>query len=234
LSNIQDGEDKRRRSSSELLHELHRKFSTNFTAGIAHSILVADVEARAKKLCDARVRLREISIGEHQRQLTLYLDEIFGDSICACYLSFCGMQIPARALLRRCLELGAAIAAYWDSPVQFWGWKEHDEDIRFSALFAHLQSAGFRTFCEKENPGTTDELVALSKVTELTYRELSDVIHPKPQKFATQFTDAYTFRVDDLRETLKLGESVQKIICGLLAARFSELDFDVASFQGDE
>ena len=221
--------DTRPRSSNELLQEIHRKFSTNFAAGAVHSTLAAEVEARARKLCEARSPLHDMATGEHQVQLTLCLDEIFGDSICACYLSLCGMQIPARALLRRCLELGVVIAAYWDSPVQFWGWKEHDEDIRFSTLFAHLQSAGFRTLCEKQNGSSVPELVALGKIMESTYRELSNVIHPKPREFATRLTDAYSFRVDEARETLKLASSVQEVICGLLVVRFSTLDFTIAS-----
>ena len=67
-------------------------------------------KALARTLASARDYLEtRADTAQHQRELARYLDEVFGDLICALYLTFCGMNVPARMLLRRSLELGLVI-----------------------------------------------------------------------------------------------------------------------------
>ncbi len=216
--------DIRPRSSAELMQELHQKFSDNFAHAAGSVAQVTVFESRAKALWAARSDLEAAAHDVHQKELALHLDEIFGDSLCACYLALTGMHVPARALLRRCLELGVVVIAYWDSPVNFWGWRDHDEDVRFSALFAHIQSIGFKTQCEKLS-SAPHNLAIIGKDIEGLYRELSNVVHPKPRNFATRLSDAYSFRPEELADTIELGARVQKALAGVFSARFPLIRF---------
>lgn len=143
--------DVRPRTVEELLSALHQKFSDNFSASKSQIDLAKNAERKARVFSAASDRLKTAA-GDlaHQRERARRLDEVFGDSICAIYLSCCGLNAPARMLLCRVLELGLVVSACWDSPVEFWTWREHDGDIRFATLCSLLRSDGYKTLCKKQ------------------------------------------------------------------------------------
>ena len=216
--------DAKPKSVEELLTSLHHKFSSNFDLARPSIILATDVERRARALSIARDYLEKLAAdAQHQRELAFCLDEVFGDAICALYLTFCGMNVPARMLLRRSLELGLVVGAYWDSPVNFWNWKTHDSDIRFSELSGHLKSAGYKTMCERQSEiAKVDSKDVLENLDRL-YSQLSNVVHPKPYNFATAGINAYSFDPDELRKTLSFALTVLSSISTILSARFAAL-----------
>jgi hypothetical protein len=216
--------DARPLTVEELLSALHLKFSDNFSVFKLHADSANEVERQARALSVASNML-EKTAGDsvHQRELARCLDEVFGDSICAVYLSCCGMNVPARMLLRRSLELGLVVAAYWDSPVDFWAWREHDGDIRFATLCTHIRSAGYTTLCQKQaRVSSVDSSKVLQDIDSL-YGDLSNVVHPKPYNFSTAGANAYVFNDETMRKTLSYAGRVLSTIATLLSARFAEL-----------
>lgn len=216
--------DARPLSAGELLTALHLKFSANFSSSRSMHAMAVEVERQARSLTAASNQLQELSNNSsHQSALIKCLDEIFGDSMCALYLACCGMNVPARMLLRRSLELGLVVAAYWDSPVDYWNWQVHDEDIRFTTLFAHVQSAGYKTLCEREPIVSKVDASDTYKGLERLYRDLSNVVHPKPYNFSTTGVSAYSFQSTDMEKTLSYASQVLSAIAIILAARFAPL-----------
>ena len=216
--------DVRPLNAGELLSALHLKFADNFNGSRSMHTQAIEVERQARSLAGTSSQLQRLSSNSpHQFALIKCLDEIFGDSMCALYLACCGMTVPARMLLRRSLELGLVVVAYWDSPVDYWNWQEHDEDIRFSTLFAHLQSPAYKTMCQQQFPvssvDSSDSLNSLEKL----YKDLSNVVHPKPYNFSTAGATAYSFQSADMTKTLAYASQILSVISITLAARFASL-----------
>jgi hypothetical protein len=221
--------DSRPLSTDELLSALNKKFDENFRASFAvrHEAAQAEKLARLVSGTAATLQLRS-GTNAHQKLLAKYIDEIFGDSICALYLGCSALDVPARMLLRRSLELGLVVVAYWDAPAEFFQWRDHDGDIRFSALYADLTRPGYLTYLANLRGGVAvDEKIVFGGLNEL-YGELSNVVHPKPYNFSTIGNRAYAFDVDTFRKTVKLAEKVYGSILLLLQTRFPDLsaDFD--------
>lgn len=216
--------DARPLSAAALLSALHGKFSENFASSRAMHHLAIEVEQQARSITTASNQLQQLSTNSsHQSALTKCLDEIFGDSMCALYLACCGMNVPARMLLRRSLEVGLVVAAYWDSPVDYWNWQVHDEDIRFTTLLAHLQSPGYKTMCERQSTVSTVDASDVHKGLEKLYKALSNVVHPKPYNFATSGLNGYTFQSIEMEKTLTYASQVLSAITTLLVFRFASL-----------
>lgn len=216
--------DLRPLSVETLINGLHKKFGENFLESQAHLNLAASSEARARQISIAKETL-ECQAGQtdHQISLAQYLDEIFADIICAIYLASTGLDVPARMLLRRSLELGVVIISHWDAPVSFYAWKDHDSDVRFSELCQHIQSAPFSTFLKHKSPDQSVDLREVCRRLENLYGKLSNVVHPKPYNFKTTSAHSYAFNAAGFSETLALCEKVEIIVIELLLARFPEL-----------
>jgi len=212
-------------SADELLSALHSKFCANFDASRPSLVDATEAERQARALSNAGQYLERLAGNvPHQRELAACLDEIFADSICAIYLASCGLHAPARMLLRRSLELGLVVAAYWDSPVDFWNWREHDADIRFTILCTYLQSDGYKSLlAHQPTISQMDAGQTLSALAKL-YSELSNVVHPKAHNFSTAGVNAFAFRAGDLAKTLSYATRVHSAIANILAARFAELE----------
>jgi len=216
--------DARPLSAVELLSALNQKFLANFESSRSYLVLAEEVERQARALSLASEYLEGVAGAvPHQRALAKGLDEIFGDSMCAVYLASCGMNVPARMLLRRSLELGLVVAAYWDSPVSFWTWREHDGDIRFATLLSHVGSDGYKTLCQRQETVSQVDPTGAFQGLDTLYGELSDVVHPKPDNFSTAGVNAYSFQPDDLRKTLSYAGQVHSAIATILSARFAGL-----------
>ncbi|MDL1888330.1 hypothetical protein FBQ96_01875 [Nitrospirales bacterium NOB] len=216
--------DARPLSTVELLQALHSKFSINFSQSQPSLPLADHVERQARMLSDVAEQLRcEAGQSNHQSALAGYLDEIFGDCMCALYLASCGLCVPAQMLLRRALELGLTVVAYWDSPVDFWKWREHDGDIRFTELCSYLEAPAYTTFLRHQRNGATVDLrPPLSELFPL-YRDLSNVVHPKPRNFTTKPGGGYSFKHEEFVRTVQLSENVYQVLLNLMIERFPHL-----------
>lgn len=225
--NPSPSQDTRPLSVDEVLSALHKKFSQNFTASKAEINKAGRSEQLARSLSVCASHLEELAgDARHRKLLAKYLDEIFADSVCALYLAGLGLTVPARTLLRRLLELGVVVLAYWDSPADFWNWRDHDGDIRFSELNARLTSNGYATFLSNlPRPTPVDARVVFGGINFL-YGELSNVVHPKPYNFVTTAQAAYAFDEAAFAETIRLAEQVYSSLYSMILARFPELSHE--------
>jgi hypothetical protein len=216
--------DARILTAEELLSALHNKFCSNFEAARPVLSTAKDAERQARALSSACKILGHLA-GDHPHQVALgsCLDEIFADSMCAIYLACSGLNVPARMLLRRSLELGLLVAAYWDSAANYWGWREHDKDVRFSELCDYLQSDGYRSLLAHQRVASLVDTTETFKLVSQLYSELSDVVHPKARNFSTAGARAFEFRLDDLTRTLSYAVRVHSVVANVLCARFAEL-----------
>lgn len=219
-----NGADARPRSAEDLLSALHTKFSGNFDAAKPVLQTATEAERQARILStSSEILKRQAGDVPHQRALVACLDEIFADSICAIYLACCGLNVPARMLLRRSLELGLVVTAYWDSAVDYWSWRDHDADIRFSELCTFLQSDGYKSLLAHQRTVSQVDAAETLRALPGLYAELSNVVHPKAYNFSTAGLRAFEFRADDLAETLSYATKVSSGLSIILAARFAEL-----------
>lgn len=219
-------EDKKFIPVSELLVKLHHKFEQNFATAKPFAEFAANTESKARVLGLVRGFLERKAALKHQREIAAQFDEIFSDSTIAVYLAFIGLDVPARMLARRSLELGLVLLSAWDRPADYWAWKSHDEDVSFSKLLAHISSGGFKSFVREEGHITSDFDKAVSDLP-VIYSELSNVVHPKVYNFETGNEAAFNITQGDLRETLRHIENMQRCLLTLLGTRFR--DFDIAT-----
>jgi hypothetical protein len=222
---LPDTSDFRLLSIAELSNALHKKFSDNFHASQLVIREAKEAEIKSRQLSSYASYLKRIS-GDlpHQNLLANYMDEIFGDSVCALYLASIGLIVPARMLMRRSLELGLVVVAYWDSPANFWQWQDHDNDICFSTIVTWLSSTGYITFLNKlTRPFPADAKSIFGKLPAL-YRDLSNVVHPKPYNFATGGDNQrYDFDRVTFSETINLLDKLQSSLLEIVSARFPEI-----------
>src|SRR5260370_12374938 len=120
---------------TKILSELHDKFGANVTAALAcGDVGYQLVELKARlipQIADAlKARHRSVT----QQEILSLFDEIFSDLICSLYLSSAALDVPAKMLLRRALELGIAALYLWDTPHSYWAWKELDADLNFREM----------------------------------------------------------------------------------------------------
>lgn len=143
--------DAKRKPLSDLFHEFHVKFGENLKTASPDYSLAEDHEVRTRLIRHIGILLgqKENNL-EHQKLISKYFDEIFGDMVCALYFAFIGLDNPARIILRRALELGLASVCYWDNPTAFWGWNSKNQDISFGELDESISSAGYLIFIESE------------------------------------------------------------------------------------
>jgi len=211
-------------TTDELLEALHKKFGENFSASKSGRHQADAAEAQARKISEVAQELfARTAPDSHQSLLATYLDEVFADAICALFLASCGLNVPARMLLRRSLELGVVVVAYWDDPASFYQWRDHDCDVRFSTLIAQLTREGYLTLLAKVNAGTRIDEKAVFGGLAALYGDLSDVVHPKPHNFATGGKRNYSFESDEFSCTVALAERVYRAVLGTLRARFPDL-----------
>jgi hypothetical protein len=217
-------QDARNLSVKELLSSLHVKFSSNFEAAKQTLPVAIEAEHKARLLSVASVHLLRLAGNEkHQQTLAQCLDEVFADCMCAIYLACCGMHVPARMLLRRSLELGLVVTAYWDAPAEFWAWREHDADISFAGICEYLQSAGYQSLLTHQSPAGPADVSQTLKLAGGLYRDLSNVVHPKTYNFSTAGASTFSFHPEDLEKSLSYTNRVNTAIAEVLSARFAGL-----------
>jgi hypothetical protein len=216
-------EDKINIPISEILKHLHQKFGNNLLESEKYCALAEKHEANARQLGATRDFLAKEAKSKHQAEIATQFDEIFSDSIVALYFAFSGLDIPACMLARRALELGLVLICYWDKPSDYWAWKEHDDDVSFSKLLAHLSSDGYNSFLIQE--GSTDTTRFKKVIASLPdlYSRLSNVVHPKTYNFETSGEATFNITEAELRSTLSRIKEVQECLLLLLHRRFPQI-----------
>jgi hypothetical protein len=216
-------DDHRPVSLEKILLGLQAKFGTNLTAALPFAGLAQQHEVRSRRFGLAREFMAAQANQTHQKELALKVDEVFGDFVCALYLAYCGMDVPARMLVRRALELTLVIVSCWDRPAEYWAWQTHDEDVSFTKIHQYLFSSGYKTFLEKEGVSDVSKLVDCLTKLQSIYSDLSNVVHPKPYNFETDSAHPFVFSKAELEKTLSLIGRGQTKLLQLLIFRFPDL-----------
>ena len=206
-------------SVTEILEALHTKLGENLSASSHRKTTGAYNDSLSRAILNVGTTLSaNPNLSEHQKHAVTQFEEIFCDVTLALYFAFCGLHNSCRMALRRALELAMAILVYWDDPIQFWGWMECDKDVKFSDLLASISSAEYAVFIEREC-GLPKKSLQLESVGKL-YRELSNVVHPKPRNFATTAATRFTFSEQGLVDNLEIIGVVQGAILEMMFRRF--------------
>lgn len=208
---------------SDIFSELHDKFGRNLNMGATYLELAEPHECRARMIRHAGQILSKEAVEEHQKLISSYFDEIFGDMVCSLYFFYTGLDVPGRMVLRRALELSLVSVSYWDSPAAFWAWNSKNKDISFTELEEYLSGPGYARYLEAI--GCLDTSVVHGAVKELrrSFAVLSNVVHPKPYNFETISPGKFIFFEPDLQISLNLLKDVQIALLKILLCRFPEM-----------
>lgn len=214
----------------DVIEKLADKFRANLgqSLGLSYDELGA-AELRARACAQVRRILREIAgLTPTQREITCMFDEIFGDIICSLYFAGCALDRPAQMVLRRALDLGLATVYLWDLPHAFWGWKMHDEDLRFNEMVDHLGSEAYLSYVRVTNPGCDAPEVLDGTTAKRVYRDLSNSVHGKLATFETALPDRFTHSAGDWQGHLALVNGVEDLLLDLWKNRFGEVERGLA------
>lgn len=215
--------DSKLKPISEVFNEIHKKFGANLTAGQSYLELAETHECRARMITHVGQILGELADDEHQRLISKYFDEVFGDLVCALYFFYTGLDVPGRMMLRRALELSLVGIAYWDNPASFWAWNSKNRDISFTELEDYLLGQGYARYLEVV--GCEDISVLQSSMKDLRkiFGLLSNVVHPKPYNFETASPTRFIFSEEDLKISLALLKDVQISLLKIVFCRFPNI-----------
>ena len=218
---IRENMDAKLKPISDVFNEIHEKFGGNLSLGEPFLELAESHECRARIIRHAGQLLGVMASDEHQKLISTYFDEIFGDMVCSLYFFFTGLDIPGRMMLRRSLELSLVGISYWDDPASFWAWNSKNRDVSFSELEEYLLSQGYARYLEVV--GCLDVSIMQASVKELRkiFGILSNVVHPKPYNFETVSASRFVFSENDLKVSLDLLEAIQISLLKIMACRFS-------------
>jgi hypothetical protein len=208
---------------TEILLQLHNKFSANLTQTTTMSApLLEQVEIKTRAVAEFGQLLRHSAgLSPSQVLLASVADEIFADVTSAVYLAAACLGSPTPMLLRRALELGLALIYLWDLPHLFWGWKDCDQDLSFKEMVAHVESASFCALLR--NTGVSNESGIDTTSINCVYRNLSNIIHGKFRTMATLSNSSYSWDSVEWSKHLALTEQVLDIILKLWGTRFPEI-----------
>lgn len=203
----------------DIFLQLHAKLGQNLAAALADERMLLLTESKARLLPEVGTLLQGCSLTATQKEISGLFDEIFSDLACALYLSACALDVPARMLLRRSLEIGVATLYLWDRPVTFWAWREHDEDLSFKEMLEMVASSNYRTFVRKENPDYDGAEIINAMQCNALYRKFSNVMHGKISSFESYNPDRFTHTNADWSAELTDISSVVSTIINAWAKR---------------
>jgi len=205
--------------SDHPLSKLHAKFGGNLAATLADDAGFVAAETKIRSFVIVRGLLP--TGASHHAELARLFDELFADDITSLYLGAVGLHMPARMLLRRVLELGVAVVYLWDLPHEFWGWREHDRNLSFTAMLQHLSAPDYLSYIKRDNPAFDSGMVIDSAAAEKTYRILSNTVHGKIAEFDAPLPDRFNYQTEEWRSHLALVNSVSDLLVVLWKKRFS-------------
>lgn len=157
------------------------------------------------------------------------LDEIFSDFSLAMYFCAGGLIVPSQMSTRRAFELGVAAIYLWDLPHAFWGWRNRDDDLSFSAMVAHLNSLGYIEYLQQlhDSPeiGSPCKQAEFQKI----YRELSNTVHGKSSNLPALSPERFSLgnSQEFVTKQFELIERAQASILKLIFGRFALLEHKI-------
>lgn len=216
-----------RHSAKELVNALHINFGTNI-ANLSQDVIafLENVDLNSRIISAIRTSLSSnfCTIDSHQRICAEILDEVFADFSLAMYLCSIGLIVPARMSIRRAFEMGLAAVYMWDMPHEYWGWRQRDQDLSFSAMVAHLNSVGFIEYLMQLKSTSSEIIICDQAKFQKIYRELSNTVHGKNIGLPSLSPERFAIDKNGLLQQLKLVLEAQQAIIGLLVKRFAGLE----------
>jgi hypothetical protein len=205
---------------NDVLHKLHEKFASNISASVGDPGAYASAETRLRCLPVVHDLLRAPSNTPHQQELLTLFDELFADGTASLYLSATGLQMAARMLLRRVLEIGVAVVYLWDLPHEFWGWHSHDKDLSFKRMITHLGDEQYKTFVSRDGAVLTGGAIIDGGAAENLYGALSDTVHGKYAQFSIPLAKRFEFSAAEWHGHGDLVNGTLKTLIALYESRF--------------
>jgi len=208
-----------------ILKKMESKLSANLKQCLEKEDLenFNDVEVKARAFAVLGQILNESEgLSPHQKEIIPTFDEIFSDIIISLYFAACSLDNPAQIILRRVLELGVAIVYLWDYPIAFWGWKNHDKDLKFNEMIEYLASDTYKTFIQSINQNHNNEYGLLIQDARNSYRRFSNTLHGKIVTFESTLTDRFTYNSEDWHSYISLVKKVQEVLLNMYGTRFYE------------
>jgi hypothetical protein len=211
------------RDTCTIFRDLHEKFGRNLELSLNSAESLKKVELKARSF----IRIGELfptlyELSATQLEISQIFRELFADSICALYFAACALDRPAQMALRRVLELGIAVVYLWDLPHAFYAWKDHEVDLNFGDMLAHLESSGYRSYVAHSLAIAEIRLVDIHRANTL-YGNLSDTVHGKLKTFETPLDTAFNHSGADWEESTQVASEVCDVLLSLWRARFPRL-----------
>ncbi|ALQ51372.1 hypothetical protein [Nitrosomonas ureae] len=216
-----------RQPVKDFLCTLHAKFSDNVHSIQAETLPLLDtIDLNSRIIYEIRTILsKDYCDNESQKRICKeILEEVFGDFSLAMYLCAIGLIVPARMSVRRAFELGLATVYMWDLPHEYWGWRNRDQDLSFSAMVTHLNSLGYLDYIgQLQGIESVPSICNQAKFQSL-YRELSNTVHGKISGLPPLSPERFTPDKNEIEKHLKQTIEAQKFIIGLLFGRFQKME----------
>lgn len=202
--------------------QLRNKFNSNFEEWFKEK--VTDLENIEIKLRAVAVLGQIISedseLDPYRKEISMMFDEVFSDIVISIYFATCSLDKPAQIQLRRALELGITIPYLWDSPIEYCGWKSHDQDLSFAEMVDQLSKQKVMTFIKSINPAFNKDSLFNQTETKKLYRVLSNTMHGKMHTFESLLPDRFSYNGKDWESHIELVEKVINILFELWENRF--------------
>lgn len=216
-------------SVSQLLKSLHDGFGENLKSINSNFLDHLDrIDLQSRVISEIRENLLSDYCTSvfHKTICNELLDEVFSDFSLALYLCASGLIVPSQMSTRRAFEIGLATIYLWDLPHCYWGWKNKDEDLSFSAMVSHLNSTGYLEYLKQAHEGIAVEPICRQRDFQEIYRELSNTAHGKtsglpplsPARFSLGESQLYVIR------QFELIYRAQSAILRLIFGRFAQLE----------
>ena len=209
-----------------MLGSLHKKFGTNIGSLTQQAVeLLERIELNCRAIDGAFSELIRTHCGDdrQKRECASLVQEIFADFSLAMYLFASGLIVPARMLIRRALELGIAVVYMWDLPHEYWGWKQHDEDLSYSKMIEHLASPRYLTHLAVLSGKEISDQCCDVEIAKKLYRKLSNTVHGKLDGLPPLSPERYSSETNQVEEQLKLAFDVQRLLIDTWLNRFPTL-----------
>lgn len=216
-----------RQPVKELLHSLHANFGQNMNAlGQEYDSQLDSIDLNSRIISEIRTIASEnyCNTDAQKKICSEILDEVFTDFSLAMYLSTIGLIVPARMSARRAVELGLASVYMWDLPHEYWGWRQRDQDLSFSAMVAHLNSVGYLEYIRQVHGLESSSAICDQGKFQVFYRELSNTVHGKITGLPPLSPDRFSPDKNGLQNHLQLIRNTQAAIIQLLFGRFPDLE----------
>lgn len=211
---------------------LHAKFGQNIQAiEVEVSSLLDIVDLNSRIISEIRsILISDYCSSEEQKIICKeILEEVFADFSLAMYLCAIGLIVPAQMSARRAFELGLATVYMWDLPHEYWGWRQRDQDLSFSAMLTHLNSIGYLEYiAHLQNAKSVSSICDQKKLQDI-YRELSNTVHGKISGLPPLSPERFSPDKNGTEKHLKQTADTQDVVINLLFARFQGLELRIGA-----